>query len=614
MNTITNRTLIILLLPIFLLIGNGIDAQKHKSSQKNKTSKSSTASKKKKQSSKKSTKTKKQSSKKSTKTKKQSVNINRSSTVKNSQSNAFLIENKDNKRDTIGSKTVVITSDFKPSLQNAAKINFTAASNIIDTSIVPHNYKVPSSNLFFTYDPIAIQPLAMPIDSGMVWTNQHQIKIGAGNLSTFFGEGRFSFGDGKKSITNIKADYISSKSNLFAQQMSKLNLDAISILQNDKYELISHGYFNSITQYRYGYSPSTLVYSKDQLKQIFNTVAAEIGAKNKQPNEAGVDFNPQLSVYRFTDNNSGAENNLIFKLPIEKAFSKIISFKLKFEADIANTQFNTTQINNNLFSLNPAISFNTPNVKLNIGLRPSWDNTNYIMLPNILAEAKMNHTPLIFQLGWDGNFQKNSYRSLIGYNPWIGPLSAIVNTQINQQFIGIKGSSGNHITYNAKIAFQQLKNQPLFLNDPMDGKSFNIIYESTMNALKIAGEFGYIVQDNWSVLASASFTQFNAFSVNNYAWGLIPVEITGTSIWKPLKGLQLKADLFYLGGSMYKTVTTPPTRLSPGLDFNIGGEFDIGQNWRIWLQMNNLFNNTYQRWNQYPVFGFNVMAGVVYSF
>jgi hypothetical protein len=68
----------------------------------------------------------------------------------------------------------------------------------------------------------------MPIDSGMVWTNQHQIKIGAGNLSTFFGEGRFSFGDGKKSITNIKADYISSKSNLFAQQMSKLNLDAIS--------------------------------------------------------------------------------------------------------------------------------------------------------------------------------------------------------------------------------------------------------------------------------------------------------------------------------------------------------------------------------------------------
>jgi hypothetical protein len=357
-----------------------------------------------------------------------------------------------------------------------------------------------------------------------------------------------------------------------------------------------------------------LVYTKDQLKQIFNTVAVEIGAKNMQPNEAGVNFNPQLSVYRFTDNNSGAENNLIFKLPIEKAFSKIISFKLTFEADIANTKFLATNINNNLFSLNPAISFSSPNLKLNIGLRPSWDNSNYTMLPNLLAEAKLKNTPLTLQIGWDGNFQKNSYRSLIAYNPWLGPLSAILNTQVNQQFIGIKGSSGNHITYNAKIAFQQLKNQPLFLNDAVDGKSFNTVYESNMNAIKIGGEFGYTVQDNWSILASASFTQFNAFSVNNYAWGLIPVEITGTSIWKPLKDLQLKADLFYLGGSMYKTATIPPSRLSPGLDLNIGGEFDIHQNWRIWLQMNNLFNNTYQRWNQYPVFGFNVMAGVVYSF
>jgi hypothetical protein len=30
--------------------------------------------------------------------------------------------------------------------------------------------------------------------------------------------------------------------------------------------------------------------------------------------------------------------------------------------------------------------------------------------------------------------------------------------------------------------------------------------------------------------------------------------------------------------------------------------------------MNNLLNNTYQRWNQYNVLGFNVLGGVVYSF
>lgn len=565
----TNRRIFFLLLPLLLIIGHDVAAQKKKSTQKKSTKKAAPS-----------------------KKKKQAETI-----------------------DTIGSRIVVITSDFKPSLQNAAKINFTAASSVADTTKIPLSYKVPSSNLFFSYEPISIQPLAMPADSGLAWINQHQIKLGAGNLSTFFGEGRFSFGDGKKSITTIQADYISSKSNLFAQQFSKLNLDVISIFNSPKnIEWTSHAYFNSITQYKYGYKPSTLSFTKDQLKQIFNTVSLQVGAKNSTANEAGVNYHPQLSYYRFTDNNSGSENNVIFKLPIEKVFSKIMSFKLTFDADIANTKLPTATINNNLFSLNPAVIFSTPNFILNIGLRPSWDNNRYTMLPNFIAEGKLSNSPLTLQAGWDGNLQKNSYRSLIAYNPWIGPFSTILNTQINQQFIGVKGNSGNHISYNAKIAFQQLKNQPLFLNDALDGKTFNTIYESSMNAVKIQGEFGYTVQDNLSLLAAANLTQFNAFSVNNYAWGLVPVEITGSAMWKPMKDLQVKADLFYLGGSMYKTGSIPPTRLSPGLDLNIGGEFYVQKTCRIWLQMNNLFNNTYQRWNQYPVFGFNVMAGVVYSF
>ncbi len=565
----TNRWILFLILPLLLINAYDLTAQKRKSTQK------------------KSTKTVAPSKKK-----KQAEPI-----------------------DSTNNRTVVITSDFKPSLQNAAKINFTAATGIADTTKIPLNYKIPSSNLFFSYEPIAIKPLAMPADSGLAWVNQHQIKLGAGNLSTFFGEGRFSFGDGKKSITTVEADYISSKSNLFAQQYSKLNLDVISIYNSPKnIEWTSRAYFNSVTQYKYGFSPSTLNYTKDQLKQRFNTVSIQAGAKNSTANEAGVNFHPQLSIYRFTDNNSGAENNLIFKLPVEKIFSKIMSFKLTFDADIANTKLPAATINNNLFSLNPAVVFSTPNFILNIGLRPSWDNNQYKMLPNFTAEGKLSNSPLTLQAGWDGNFQKNGYRSLVAFNPWIGPFSTLLNTQINQQFLGVKGNSGNHISYNARLAFQQLKNQPLFLNDALDGKTFITVYESTMNAIKLQGEFGYTVKDNLSLLASANFTQFNAFSVNNYAWGLVPVEITGSAIWKPLKDLQVKADLFYLGGSMFKTGSIPPTRLSPGLDLNIGGEFNVQKNWRIWLQMNNLFNNTYQRWNQYPVFGFNVMAGVVYSF
>ena len=520
--------------------------------------------------------------------------------------------------DTVDSKTVVITSAFKPSLQYAAKINFTAATEVIDSTKVSISYKVPSSNLFFSYQPIAIQPLALPADSVQGWTNHQRIKIGAGNLNSIYGEGKFSFGDGKKSITSIQADYLSSKSTIFAQQYSKLNFDVISILNSsDDLEWTAHAFFNSVTQYKYGFKPSTLNYSKDQLKQTYNTVALEVGLKNKQVNDAGINFHPQLSYYRFTDNNNSAENNLILKAPIEKELSKLLSFKLSFDADIANINLQTSpsrSITNNLYSINPAVVFTTPNIKLNIGLRPSWDNSAFSMLPDITAESKLKNTNISLEAGWVGYFNKNSWRSLVAFNSWIGSFSTVLNTKIQEQFIGVKGIAGNHISYNSRLSFIRMNNQPLFLNDAIDGKSFVTLYEPSMSAIKLHGEFGYTVQENLSFLAYASFTEFNTSTINSEAWGLIPVEITTSTLWKPMKDLQIKADLFYLGGSLYKTAITPNSRLSPALDFSIGGEFSVKKKLNIWLQMNNLFNNTYQRWNQYPVFGFNVMAGVVYSF
>src|SRR6185437_14247137 len=51
-----------------------------------------------------------------------------------------------------------------------------------------------------------------------------------------------------------------------------------------------------------------------------------------------------------------------------------------------------------------------------------------------------------------------------------------------------------------------------------------------------------------------------------------------------------------------------------GTDANAGVEFKITRALNLWFQMNNIFNNKYQRWNQYQVYGFNVLGGIVFSF
>ena len=81
-----------------------------------------------------------------------------------------------------------------------------------------------------------------------------------------------------------------------------------------------------------------------------------------------------------------------------------------------------------------------------------------------------------------------------------------------------------------------------------------------------------------------------------------------------MKDLQVKADVFLWDGSPYMEKTGQARKADPAADLNLGAEFTILPKLNLWIQMNNLLNNTYQRWNQYQVLGFNVLGGVVYSF
>ncbi|MBX9780185.1 MAG: hypothetical protein K2X26_07555 [Chitinophagaceae bacterium] len=563
---------------------------------------------------KKTTLTKKKSTAQKQVAKKISTAKTKSST--NSADAEMAIVTREGLSDTTGNRTVIITSSFKPSLQYAAKINFTAATPVTDSSKIPLEYKVPSSNLFFSYQPLPIKPLALPADSGITWQNNHRVKIGLGNYSTVLADGRFSFGDGKKSITNLGVDYITAKSDVFAQQYSKFGIDVKSIINTDNnIEWTTEAFFNSITQFRYGVpGGATSGFTKDQLKQIYNTLCLELGLRNKMPNEKLLSYHPKINYYRFTDNVGAQDNNIILQLPVEKSFTKILSFALDITGDFGSTVTPVNRITNNLYQVNPAVIFSTPNVKINAGIMPSWDNNAYNMLPDISATLKMPYNPFSFELGWVGYYTKNSFRSLTGTNPWISQPTNLSNTRTNEQYIGIKGNVGNHISYGARVSYLRQFNQVLFTNNMSDSKFFDIIFEPEIKAFKVHGEVNYTVQEKLSFIGSTNITQFNEVSQNLYAWGLVPFDITGGAQWKPLKDLQIKADIFFRSGSLYRNAALKSDRLPATFDVNLGGEFAATKNINIWLQLNNLFNNKYQRWNQYPVFGFNVIAGVVYSF
>ena len=518
-------------------------------------------------------------------------------------------------RDTT-KKTVVITSAYKPVLKPAAKINFSAAIPSTGLSKPALTYHVPAQNLFFSYQPASLKPLALSIDTSAAWDNANYVKLGFGNYSTPYAEAGLSFGDGKTAIVNVHAKHISQKGSLPFQQYSRSNADVSGIFNNKgNTEWRGKAGFDLSNQYYYGYKPDTLKYSKDSLRQRFNTVSGMIGLRNKEVNSFGISYDPTLSVDYFGDNRKGRETNVVLNAPITKTITDDIAFKVGLTANVTSLHtFNDLKIKNNLYYLTPAVLFKQSAFSLNAGITPSWDNSQFKLLPNFTALIKMKDERFVLQGGWIGYYQKNTFQSLAAFNPWIAKPTSLLNTRIIESFAGFKGSAGSHFTYNAKLSALKYTNAALFINDFIDGKTFQTVYEPTMNALKIHGEAGYTSQERFSFLGGVTISKYTGLKQNVSASGLIPMEVTGALRWQVLPDLHFKSDLFVWDGPRFSTKGGSTTKLKGAYDLNAGVEFSVIPKLNLWLQFNNILNNKYQRWNQYQVLGFNVMGGIVYSF
>lgn len=513
-------------------------------------------------------------------------------------------------------RTVVVTSQFAPSLKQTSKINFSAATPLPDSVRPALEYNIPVQNLSLGYQSIPLKAMAENIDSNVNWQNTNYLKAGYGNYTTPYLQTGLSFGDGVTSVINVNGRYVSSNPSNALQNYSKLHLEGIGIFstRDNKNEWTGNLFLDNNTQYLYGFKPDTLKFSKDDLRQRFTTFGGKISLRNKTVNAYGINYDPSVALDIFSDNHSGRENNFSFKLPASKSITTILDFNVGLTGDVTSYKTDTTSIDNTIYTVTPSLAFKTPNVKITAGFSPSWNNSVFNLLPNFTIDAKINEEKFILQGGWIGYYNKTSYESLANYNPFIAQPTTLINTLIKEQYAGFKGSAGDHLTYNARVSYLKINDQPLFVNDTLTGRTFNILYENSMHDLRIHGELGYTAGEQFSILAGATFNQYSNLSAGEKAYGLLPTELTGALRYQIIKDVLLKADMFFWDGTRYRTKDFQNYKLDPAFDLNGGVEFAVMPQLNVWLQFNNIFNNKYERWSQYPVLGFNMLAGVVYSF
>lgn len=522
-------------------------------------------------------------------------------------------------RDTTKKTSIDITSSYKPVLRNAVKINFSATHLNADTGKPKMFYTVPAQNLFYSYQPISLKPLALEQDTNLYLGLRNYLKLGFGNFSTPFVSAGFSFGDGKKSLLNIYADYISSKGKIKYQDYRQLNLKATGSYFTAKNEAYGSVTFNQHDNYLYGYNHTLYNYSKDSVLNQFQNITLKAGIRNTVMGEFGIKYNPNVEVNNFTSKNKLSESSIIVTAPIEKQFGDAFALKVEGRANIttytSKNLVSNVKINNNVFQVAPSLVFSTPRFSINAGLIPSWDNGTFVWLPNIYAEAQVQEKVFLIQAGWVGTYNKNTFRNLSAINPYLQTLSFQKNTKEIEYYGGIKATLGKHFNFSAKAGLISYTNFPLFINDTAkDNKAFITVYEAKGNNLRIHGDISYINQDKFTLTAGLTLNGYTGFNQNGKAWNTVPMEITSSLRWWAFKQVLLKGDFYMFGGGNYLEKNNTSKTFNGGTDLSAGMEFKINKTFSAWLDVNNILNNKYERWHNYEVYGLNVIGGVRISF
>ncbi len=520
-------------------------------------------------------------------------------------------------RDTTKRPSIDITSSYKPVLRNAVKINLSGTALVADTNRQVGRYTIPAQNLFFSYQPVTLKPLALEHDTLPDLGTRNYIKAGFGNFATPYLSAGFSFGDGRKALANLYADYIASRGNIKNQDYSQLSIRGRGSYFSGKHEFYAGAGLSSGDYYAYGYNHALFNYKRDSLRLRYQDVQLMAGLRNTSTGDVRLYYNPNLTINIFSSDKRASESHLLLDLPVETRFGDAFTLKINAKADI--TSYTTknlarnVKLSNNVFSLAPSLLFSTPRFTINGGIIPTWANGKLELLPNIYGEAQLQEKVFLIQAGWVGRYTKNTLRALTAINPYIQTINTQFNTKETEIYGGIKATIGKHFNFSAKAGIISYTGLPLFVNDSLGGNSFYVRNESKASNFRVHGDLSYINQDKFTLTTGLTFNGYTGLRDNTRAWGTVPMELNASMRWWAFRQVMLKGDFYMFGGGAYLQKTTSGTGKG-GTDLSLGAEFKINKMFSAWVDVNNVLNSKYERWHNFEVYGLNILGGIRVNF
>ncbi|MBW1656527.1 TonB-dependent receptor [Flavobacterium quisquiliarum] len=272
-------------------------------------------------------------------------------------------------------------------------------------------------------------------------------------------------------------------------------------------------------------------------------------------------------------------------------------------------------------------------LELGAGVFYSGDSENsgnkFYLYPKVNASYKLVGDLMIFYTGVDGGLKQNSYADFVTENPFLSPTLNMrpSSTQYNV-FAGLKGKLANNVNYNLTGSYLNEKDKALFkANDYTEvitnedyafGNSFGVVYED-IRTLRFYAELKADFSQNVTFGINGTFNSYNTDNVVE-AWNLPTMKLSSTLDVTITKQWYAGLNVFYVGERKDMQANSgiaanyAPITLKSYFDANAHLGYKFNERLTFFLKANNIGNQAYQKWLNYPVQGFQILGGANYKF
>ena len=254
--------------------------------------------------------------------------------------------------------------------------------------------------------------------------------------------------------------------------------------------------------------------------------------------------------------------------------------------------------------------------------------------PRVSASYRMAGEYFIAYAAVEGDLKNNSYYQFTKDNPFVSPTLQVLPTdQQYQALVGAKGKLSSSIGYDLRAKFASEDNKALFRANPRIGpndqeyqkhNSFTVVYDQ-VNTFSAFGEINFDVNRDFALRLNGEYFLYDP-SDQDEAWNLPDFKAGLFLDYQIGESWSLGANAYWIGERKDQLISWSPLFIDPprleSSTVNLDGYFDL--NAKIAYRFNdqlsafvrgyNLLGDNYERWVDYPVLGFQVLAGITYKF